>query len=104
MNNYCVYILKCSDNSYYTGLTNDVEYRIYEHNLGENKKAYTFKRRPVYLVFINYFADINHAIEFEKQVKGWSRRKKEAIIAGNWDDLPEFSKCQNSTHFLNKHL
>jgi putative endonuclease len=101
MNNYCVYILKCSDDSYYTGVTNDVESRLYQHNTSDDKKAFTYSRRPVQLVFVYYFQDIDHAIEFEKQVKGWSRKKKEAIIQNNWNNLHDLSKCQNSTHFLN---
>jgi len=55
-------------------------------------KPYTYKRRPVTLVFSELFIDINEAIVFEKQVKGWTRKKKEAIINGRWDDLPGLSK------------
>jgi len=89
---YYVYIVKCFDNSYYTGVTNDLERRINEHNEGSNPESYTYKRRPVELVFYHEFNDINQAIVFEKQIKGWSRRKKEAIINDNWELLPELSK------------
>lgn len=89
---YYVYIVKCSDNSYYTGVTNDLESRINEHNDGLNPEGYTYKRRPVELVFHYEFNDINQAIDFEKQVKGWSRKKKEAIINDKWDLLPGLSK------------
>ena len=102
MNNYCVYILKCSDGSYYTGITNDVERRFYEHSSGREIKSYTFTRRPVELVFTEYFQDVNDAISFEKQVKGWSRKKKEAIIERNWNKLPQLSKCMNGSSHLNK--
>ncbi|WP_262150034.1 GIY-YIG nuclease family protein [Chryseobacterium foetidum] len=85
---YYVYIVKCSDNSYYTGVTNDLERRINEHNDGNKPESYTYKRRLVELVFYYEFNDINQAIEFEKQVKGWSRKKKEAIINDNWE-FPE---------------
>lgn len=89
---YYVYIVKCSDNSYYTGLTNDVERRVNEHNSGLNPESYTHIRRPVELVFCYEFNDVNQAIIFEKQIKGWSRKKKEAIINDNWNLLPELSK------------
>lgn len=89
---YYVYIVKCSDNSYYTGFTNDLERRINEHNDGLNSDSYTYNRRPVELVFYCEFNDVNQAIDFEKQIKGWSRKKKEAIINDNWKLLPELSK------------
>ncbi len=97
MKQYHVYILKCSDKSYYTGVTNDVERRLHEHQTGVNQTAYTHNRRPVELVFSEYFLDINQAIAFEKQVKGWSRKKKEAIIEDNWDNLKELSACKNGS-------
>ncbi|WP_407484398.1 GIY-YIG nuclease family protein [Elizabethkingia meningoseptica] len=92
MKTYYVYIVKCSDNSYYTGVTNDLDKRINEHNNGYNPESYTYLRRPVELVFHYEFNDINQAIAFEKQIKGWSRKKKEAIINDDWDLLPELSK------------
>ena|ERR1700733_10813680 len=92
MKQYFVYILLCSDNSYYTGVTNDIDRRLYEHVSGLDPKSYTFKKRPVKLVFQESFNDINQAIAFEKQIKGWKRSKKEAIINGDWHLLPELSK------------
>jgi len=92
MRQYFVYILQCRDNSYYTGVTNNIERRLFDHQQGIDPKAYTFKRRPVQLVFYETFNDINQAIAFEKQVKGWRRAKKEAIIRGDWELLPELSK------------
>jgi len=92
MNQYFVYILLCSDNSYYTGITNDLNRRLYEHESGLDSKSYTFKRRPVQLVFQEMFTEVVQAIAFEKQVKGWNRAKKEAIIKGDWHLLPELSK------------
>jgi len=94
MNHYHVYILCCSDGSYYTGITNDIERRLIEHQSGENSKCYTYKRRPVLLVFNEVFNDVNQAIAFEKQVKGWRREKKDAIINGSWDLLPELAKAR----------
>lgn len=94
MKQYFVYILKCSDNSYYTGVTNNLELRFSQHQSGKFPDSYTHKRRPVQLVFFYEFNDILQAIAFEKQVKGWSRKKKEAIINDNWDKLKELSICQ----------
>jgi putative endonuclease len=76
MRQYFVYILLCSDNSYYTGMTNNIESRISDHQNGVDPKAYTFKRRPVKLVFCEVFNDVNQTIAFEKQVKGWRRAKR----------------------------
>lgn len=87
----------CSDESYYTGVTSNLERRLYEHENGDDTKAYTFKRRPLKLVFNESFNDIHQAIAFEKQVKGWNRKKKEAIIDGNWHLLPELSKRHGTT-------
>ncbi|RYY31854.1 MAG: GIY-YIG nuclease family protein [Sphingobacteriaceae bacterium] len=92
MKQYFVYIVRCSDSSYYTGVTNDLLGRFDEHQNGENVNCYTFKRRPLELVFYERFEDINQAIAFEKQVKGWRRAKKEALINNRWDLLPELSK------------
>jgi putative endonuclease len=92
MNQYFVYILLCNDNSYYVGVTNDVERRMYEHDNAVNPRSYTSLRRPVKLVFTERFPDINQAIAFEKQIKGWGRKKKEAIINDKWNLLPELSK------------
>jgi len=96
-----VYILKCSDGSYYTGVTNDVERRLWEHQEGIDANSYTHNRRPVELVWYSDEFDPNSAIEFEKQVKGWTRKKKEALINGEWDKLPELSKCNNESTHLN---
>lgn len=94
---FYVYILKCSDKTYYTGVTNNIELRFKQHNEGFNQSSYTYSRRPVELVFISEFKYIDQAIAFEKQVKGWSRKKKEAIIDDNWDKLKELSICKNDS-------
>ncbi|MBU1820053.1 MAG: GIY-YIG nuclease family protein [Bacteroidetes bacterium] len=101
MHHYFVYILKCSDNSYYTGVTNDPERRLFEHQTGVSPKAYTHTRRPVELVFYTGFNDVNQAIDFEKQVKGWSRKKKEAIINDQWELLKPLAECKNKTSHKN---
>jgi putative endonuclease len=96
MKQYFVYILLCSDNSYYTGITNDIERHMAEHQTGDDVKCYTYKRRPLKLVFCDRFTDVSQAIAFEKQVKGWRRAKKEAIINSNWHLLPELAKTAKS--------
>ena len=101
METYTVYILKCADSSYYTGVTNDIDRRLYEHENTINVNCYTAERKPLVLVFCEHFEDINDAISFEKQVKGWSRKKKEAIINDNWDKLKELSICKNTTSHTN---
>ncbi len=92
MKYYHVYIVKCSDNSYYTGITNDIERRLFEHNSTDDKSAYTFYRKPVKLVWFESFTDVNQAIMIEKKIKGWSRKKKEAMINEDWDKLILYSK------------
>lgn len=92
-----VYILQCRDRSYYTGVTNDLERRILEHNQGLNKDCYTFSRRPLELMFYEIFDSPASAIAFEKKIKGWSRAKKKALIEKNWEKLPQLAKCRNET-------
>jgi len=94
IHNYFVYILECSDKSYYTGVTNDVDIRVSQHNKGENIMAYTFSRRPVILKYYKRFDQIEHAIEFEKQVKGWNRKKKEALFNEDWDEITRLSNLK----------
>ncbi|MDX1753771.1 MAG: GIY-YIG nuclease family protein [Salinimicrobium sediminis] len=89
---YYVYILECADRSYYTGFTSNLEKRILDHNRGYDQDAYTYKRRPVVLKWFEQFTDPNQAILIEKQIKGWSRRKKEAVIEEDWERLIEYSR------------
>ncbi len=91
MKQYYTYIVKCADGSYYTGVTNNLEKRIAEHNEGKDVRSYTFKRRPVELVWSSMTFDIKQAIEKEKQIKGWSRAKKEALIKEDWKKIVELS-------------
>lgn len=99
MKSYFVYILKCSDNSFYTGVTNNIERRLFEHNEGISEDSYTANKRPLQLVWFETFNDVENAISMEKKIKGWSRRKKEALINHDWDKLIEYSK--NYTQFGN---
>ena len=93
-----VYMLCCSDGSYYVGSHRGeyVEQRVHEHQSG-NGGAYTKRRLPVALVWAQRFERITDAISAERQVKGWSRRKKEALISGDWDSLKQFSKRRGGT-------
>jgi len=97
MAHYYVYILKCIDHSFYTGITNDLERRLTEHNAGRNPESYTYDKRPVELVFYEEFDNPYLAIEYEKKIKGWSHKKKQALIDKNWDLLQELSVCKNKS-------
>ena len=92
MKKYYVYILKCSDDTFYVGMTNDIERRFIEHQEGKNPSSYTYNRRPVELVFYTSFSNVEMAIEFEKQIKKWSRAKKLALIEGRYEDLVNLAK------------
>ncbi|MBC8757014.1 GIY-YIG nuclease family protein [Kordia sp. YSTF-M3] len=87
-----VYILKCSDESYYAGVTTNLEKRFVQHQQGFYKESYTYRRRPLTIVFYASFTDINIAIENEKQIKKWSRAKKQALIHDEYEALPNLAK------------
>jgi putative endonuclease len=86
-----VYILQCADGSYYTGSTNDLERRLQQHEAGEGAN-HTKKRLPVKLLYCEVCDWIDHAFYREKQIQGWSRRKKEALIAEHAHLLPLLSR------------
>ncbi|MCK4654356.1 MAG: GIY-YIG nuclease family protein [Candidatus Cloacimonetes bacterium] len=92
---YWVYILRCSDGSFYTGSTSDIEKRLSEHQNGLIK-CYTRSRRPVKLVFSDYFERAYDAISAERQIKGWRRAKKKALIKGDFDLLVKLSNMKNA--------
>lgn len=87
-----VYILKCSDSTYYTGVTSNLTQRLFRHETAYYPDCYTASRRPLELVFYCEFTDINIAIDKEKQIKKWSRAKKEALIKGDFDALVNLAK------------
>ena len=87
---YYVYMLRCSDGSYYVGHTNDLEHRLPAHERGAIE-GYTLSRRLVELVFSDQFSTRLEAFHREWQIKGWSRARKEALIKGDWDGLVELS-------------
>jgi putative endonuclease len=86
------YIVRCSDDSYYVGSTWDVEARVWQHNSPDLGAAYTRHRQPVVLVWCCWYDSIEQAFRFEKQVQGWNRRKREALIRGEYGDLPDLSR------------
>ena len=92
-----VYILKCADATYYTGVTNNLEKRFKQHNLGLDKESYTYSRRPLEIVYHEKFTNFRLAIEWETRIKKWSRKKKEALIDGNWEELKKAATCANET-------
>jgi len=90
-----MYILKCNDGSYYTGSTRSLDLRIAQHQAGQGVE-YTRKRLPVKLVYVEEFQRIDEAYDRERQIKGWSRKKKEALMKGSFDRLRKLSKSRNS--------
>jgi len=81
---FYVYMLKCADGSYYTGHSDNLERRIGEHQSGM-VQGYTQNRLPIQLVWNENFPSRLEALECERQIKGWSRAKKQALIAGDWE-------------------
>jgi putative endonuclease len=94
-----MYILQCVDGSYYTGSTKNLPRRLWQHQngLGAN---HTAKRLPVTLVYAEKFKRVADAFKREKQVQGWSRSKKEALIQKEWDQLHVLAECQNISNWL----
>lgn len=101
MKTFYVYILECNDGFLYTGVTNNLTRRINEHKKGLNKTCYTFKRRPIELIFHQVFNDIEQAIFYEKKLKKWSRKKKLALANGDFDNLQLLAECKNKTNSKN---
>ena len=98
MGPYYVYILECADKSFYVGFTNNVERRLEEHQTGFYENAYTNKRRPVRLLYHLQFTKAYQALQIEKQLKGWSRAKKIALMNGKFKTLQILSECRNYSH------
>jgi putative endonuclease len=88
----CVYMLKCSDDSIYVGVTNNIERRLMEHQSAYNPESYTAQRLPVKLVYKEFIHGPRTAIEREKQLKRWSSKKKMALIKGDYDGLVVLAK------------
>ena len=88
---FWTYILQCADRSYYTGHTDDLEKRIAQHQSGA-LRGYTYERRPVELVWVTDFPTREEALSAEIKIKNWSRAKKEALIARDWERLKHLSR------------
>jgi putative endonuclease len=93
-----MYILECVDGSYYTGSTTDLKRRLKQHQNGEGAK-HTARRLPVKLIYCEFYDCVSDAFYREKQVQGWSRKKKQALILQNTDLLHQLAECRNETHF-----
>jgi putative endonuclease len=102
MKDYYVYILRCADGSYYVGMTNNVQCRLEQHESGLNKDCYTFERRPLTLAYFTSFRDVWDAIHAETVVKAWSRKKKEALIAGDGELLRELARKRFPVRYLRR--
>ena len=92
---FYVYILKCADGSYSTGHTDNMELRLAQHHRGEIP-GYTASRMPLALVYVDSFSMRDEAFRAERQIKGWSRRKKEALMDKDWERLKALSKNSRS--------
>lgn len=89
---FYTYILECTDKSFYIGITRNLDYRFWQHQIGENPKCYTFNKRPVKLAYYEEYQYVYDAINREKQLKGWSHTKKQALIDMNDELLSKLSK------------
>ena len=91
MNYFYLYILQCSDNSYYVGHTDNIEKRVAEHNSNQYQ-CYTSTRLPIKVVFTQQFTSRDEVIIAEQRIKNWSRQKKEALISNNWEQVSLLAK------------
>jgi putative endonuclease len=98
---YYVYLLQCSDDSIYTGMTNSMDRRLEEHRIGLNPDCYTFRKRPLKLIFHQEFIQFNQAEYYEKKIKKWSRSKKLALANEDFELLKDLSICKNDTNYKN---
>ena len=89
---FWAYMLQCADASYYVGHTEDLEYRLAQHLAGTFVTCYTYKRRPVHLVWSQVFDTRIEALEAERRIKGWSRAKKQALIGGDWGKINRLAR------------
>jgi putative endonuclease len=96
-----LYILLCSNGSYYTGSTINLDERLKQHQNGVGAN-FTRKHLPLTLVYIEEFPRIDDAFYREKQIQGWSRTKKTALINGDQNEVHKQSECRNETHFSKK--
>ena len=91
-----MYILRCTDGSYYPGSTRNLERRLVQHQQGEGAR-HTAKRLPVELIYCEEYARVEDAFQREKQIQRWSRKKK-ALMAGDMNELHRLAECRNESH------
>ncbi len=94
MKPFFVYLLRCVDGSLYAGQTDDLDTRMHQHSVG--LVGYTSTRKPVELVWRGEFETREAALSFEQQIKGWSRVKKEALIACDWDRIKQLARSKTT--------
>ena len=92
---FWIYILKCADGSYYTGHTDNLDDRIAKHDAGAIPTCYTYTRRPLHLVFTQPCSTREQALAAERQIKGWSRARKEAMMRGDWAEVSRLARGKN---------
>ncbi|NNM77953.1 GIY-YIG nuclease family protein [Sphingomonas sp. ID1715] len=92
------YMLRCADSRYYTGHTEDLEVRLAQHQQGYFRACWTYKRRPVELVWCEAFPTRHEALEAERVVGGWSKLKKEALIRGDWTMVSHLARPPRERH------
>jgi len=95
VNRFVVYMLQYFDGTYYVGITNNFDRRLYEHQSGIDESCYTFTRRPVRCVWSESFKYVNDAIRCEKHLKGWSHNKKSALARGDWKLISVLAHSRN---------
>ena len=93
---FWTYILRCADGSYYVGHTDNIDLRIAQHADG-SMGGYTARRRPVQLIWSDQFRTRDEAFAAERKLKGWSRAKKEALIAGDWDRISVLARNRQAS-------
>lgn len=94
MKPFHVYLLRCADDSYYVGQTDDLKVRLHQH--GHDLTGYTSTRKPFALLWQGEFETREGAIAFEQQIKGWSRAKKEALVRGDWEGIKQLARSRSS--------
>ena len=99
---YAIYILKCSDGIFYTGLTKELEARVHDHKIGAHPESYTFSRRPVELVWSIVTESYQEAFRWEHRIKGWSRAKKQALIRGDIEGIHKIVESERKQKEQNK--
>jgi len=95
-NHFYVYILKCINGAYYVGHTDNIEQRLSQHHAGAISNCYTRTRRPLELIFVQSFSTRDDAFHAERQIKGWSRKKKEALMQEDWQEIKRLNELQKN--------